>query len=412
MSASKNLKIAWLFPSLELGNYWHPVFSQFTEHYPQTTIYTGAWTGFAPGFVDRFVVKVVGKMRFVDRTHSQTGYSQGFIYASPAIVWELWRDRPNLIFTTGFCIWTVLVLLFKPLLRWRVIIAYEGSAPGVDYRQSRLRTVLRRSLAKVADGLITNSRAGQAYLQDVLKIPQRKISMRPYEVPDPTALMHRLGQVAIASPISPAIPSSSVAVADITTAIPSAARTTTTEKGYSHPTFLFTGQLIPRKGLHLLLEACRQLKAEGCDAYQLLVAGDGEQRSQLEAFAQMHNLPVTWLGWINYGQLGQYFRAADVFILPTLEDTWGMVILEAMAFAKPVLCSKWAGASELVIDGENGYVFDCHDPTAIATAMRRLIEQPGLIAKMGDRSQQLISQHTPTEAVAFLSQVVEQTMRC
>jgi glycosyltransferase involved in cell wall biosynthesis len=408
MSASKNLKIAWLFPSLELGNYWHPVFSQFTEHYPQTTIYTGVWTGFAPGFVDRFVVKVVGKMRFVDRTHSQTGYSQGFIYASPTIIWQLWRDRPNLIFTTGFCIWTVLVLLFKPLLRWRVIIAYEGSAPGVDYRQSRLRTVLRRSLASIADGLITNSRAGQAYLQDVLKVPQRKISVRPYEVPDPIALMHRLGQGAIASTVNPIASAMVAGSKTVTTSIVA----TATKEGDSCPTFLFTGQLIPRKGLHLLLEACRQLKAEGCEAYQLLVAGDGEQRPELEAFAQMHNLPVTWLGWINYGQLGQYFRDADVFILPTLEDTWGMVILEAMAFGKPVLCSKWAGASELVMDGENGYVFDCHDPAAIATTMRRLIEQPGLIAKMGDRSKQFISQHTPTEAVAFLSQVVEQTIRC
>jgi glycosyltransferase involved in cell wall biosynthesis len=111
------------------------------------------------------------------------------------------------------------------------------------------------------------------------------------------------------------------------------------------------------------------------------------------------------VGQVSYSQLGSYFRAADVFILPTLEDIWGMVVLEAMAFGKPILCSQWAGAAELICDGENGYLFDAHQPEAIATAMQRLIDQPDQIAPMGERSAALIAKHTPTAAAQFLVQV-------
>jgi glycosyltransferase involved in cell wall biosynthesis len=378
MSAS-SLRIAWLFPSLDLGNYWHPVLSEFTKIYSQTIVYTGVWPGFSPGFEDAFTVKVVGKMRFVDATKSETGYSQGFIYASPGILGELLSFKPQVIFTTGFCIWTIFSLLLKPFSGWRVVIAYEGSSPGVDYRYSPLRLFLRRLMTRFTDAFITNSHAGKSYLVDILGVPEQAIFARPYEVPDVEALLKRL----------------------------ESAKQENLQ--LQRPVFLFTGQLIPRKGLHRLLEACLLLKDQGYSQYTLLIAGDGPQKEELENFCQEHGLEgcVKWLGWVSYGSLGGYFRNADVFILPTLEDTWGMVVLESMAFGKPVLCSRWAGASELVIDGENGYLFDSHQPEAIAQAMRLLIDHPDLIQSMGQRSQDLIAQHTPKASAQFLSKVTD-----
>jgi glycosyltransferase involved in cell wall biosynthesis len=145
------------------------------------------------------------------------------------------------------------------------------------------------------------------------------------------------------------------------------------------------------------------------------VAGEGEQRQELETFCQTERLEdcVQWLGWIDYGQLGTYFRYVDVFVLPTLEDVWGMVVLEAMAFGKPVLCSKFAGASELIFEGENGYLFDPHQSEKIADILHSLIDsysQNNIIVKMGDKSQELIAQHTPIAAAKFLAKVTDSTM--
>ena len=179
------------------------------------------------------------------------------------------------------------------------------------------------------------------------------------------------------------------------------------------PVFLFIGQLIPRKGLQFLLEACIILKTKGYHNFTLLVVGDGAEREELEVFSKNHGLEdcVKWAGWVGYGSLGSYFHNADVFVLPTLEDTWGMVVLESMTFGKPVLCSKFAGASEMVLEGENGYLFDPHNPEELAKVMCRFIEEPNLIAAMGKKSQQLMSQHTPQAAAQFFVEVISSVRR-
>jgi glycosyltransferase involved in cell wall biosynthesis len=101
--------------------------------------------------------------------------------------------------------------------------------------------------------------------------------------------------------------------------------------------------------------------------------------------------------------LGAYFQQADIFVFPTFEDVWGMVVPEAMVFGKPVLCSNGAAAYELIAEGENGYIFDPHDPPALAEAMQRFLDNPDLIKSMGERSRQIIAQKTPeTAAQAYI----------
>jgi glycosyltransferase involved in cell wall biosynthesis len=176
---------------------------------------------------------------------------------------------------------------------------------------------------------------------------------------------------------------------------------------YKQPIFLFVGSITPRKGLHLLLQACAILQQQGCDKYTLAIIGDGTQRKELEDFCQEKGLSdrVRWIGKVDYSKLGAYFSESDVFVLPTLEDTWGMVVLEAMVLGKAVLSSKWAGASELVIEGENGYCFDPYDPEKLSQLMRLFIDNPDLAVAMGKKSKQLMAQYTPEAAAQFLSKV-------
>ena len=376
MTGKDDLRVAWLFPSMVRGNYWHPVLSEFTKIFQQTTVYTGFWPGFTPGFEGAFRVEVVGKTRLTETTQPLPRYSRGVAYASLNIVGHLLQFKPQVIFTSGFSIWTLLALLFKPWGRWRTIVAYEGSSPMVDCCDSKLRLTLRRLMVRFADAFVTNSIRGKVYLTKILGAEENCVFAQPYEVPDLKAL-------------------SGQQEAEINLEV-------------QHPVFLYTGQLIRRKGLHLLLEACAILQKQGCRNYTVCLVGDGPQRDELEDFSQKHDLKdrIQWVRWVDYVRLNTYFRNADVFVLPTLEDTWGMVVLEAMVFGKPILCSKWAGASEMVVEGENGYVFDPHDPEELARIMGCFVEQPELIVSMGRRSRRMMERFTPEAAADFLGGVV------
>jgi glycosyltransferase involved in cell wall biosynthesis len=77
--------------------------------------------------------------------------------------------------------------------------------------------------------------------------------------------------------------------------------------------------------------------SKGYEGYSLVVIGTGKQREELEAFITERHLEAQ-VGWVEYGRLGAYFQQADVFVFPTFEDVWGMVVLEAMVFGKPVFC--------------------------------------------------------------------------
>jgi glycosyltransferase involved in cell wall biosynthesis len=375
------VRTAWLFPSLHKGNYWQPIFRDFSQRF-ETIVYAGRWPGFSSGLEDTFKVEVVGK------TTVGQDYSARFTNASPKIVVPLLKFRPHLIFASGFSIWTMLVLLLKPLTQWHVVILYDGSSPSIDFRNSWSRLLLRRSIARVTDGFCANSSAAKDYLIEVLNAPTAKVFGNPYLVPDVTALVS----------------------IDRTEAWRSSLPALTNDSNIT--TFLFVGELIPRKGLRQLLQACSLLNQSPSQNYRVLVIGDGEERAELAQLAQAEDLSdfVTWLGWVPYERLGAYFQLADALIFPTLEDVWGMVVLEAMAFGKPVLCSRWAGSAEIIVPGENGELFDPHQPGELAALMGRFLQQPMLLKTMGCKAKQLTSPYTPKTAVDNFEKVVCQVL--
>jgi glycosyltransferase involved in cell wall biosynthesis len=376
MSSNNSLRVAWVLPVAWF--YWQPVLSEFTRLFPDTTVFTGLFPGFAKGYENSLTVELVGKTKVVGLTKSETGYGDNFTYLSPAIIGCLLQLKPDVVFTSSFGIWTMLVVLLKPIGRWRVVIAYEGCSPGVDYRNSWLRLTLRRLLVAGADACITNSHAGKDYLTKFLKARDDSVFVKPYEIPVPEAFLSAVSN------------------------------TKQSRESLNCPVFLFVGHIVPRKGLNFLLEACAILRSQGYSNYTILVVGDGSQQEELEAFCESHGLTdcVRWEGRVEYELIGSYFQMADAFILPTLEDTWGVVVLEAMLFGKPILCSKGAGTSELIVNGENGYVFEPQDVEALARLMRQLIDDPQLIVTMSEKSKQTMAMHTPKSASEVLTKIV------
>jgi glycosyltransferase involved in cell wall biosynthesis len=379
MISCENIRVAWLLPIAWF--YWQPVLSEFTRLFPSTTVFTGRFPGFAKGLENSINVELVGETNVVGLTKAGTSYGDHFTYLSPAIAERLLKLKPNVIFTSSFGVWTLLAILFKFIGGWRIVIAYEGSSPGVDYRNSAVRLFVRRAMVWLADAYITNSQAGRDYLVDILRARSERVFLQPYEIPDEKTLP---GYGAVAEEIS----------------------------SLPRPLFLFVGHLVPRKGIPLLLQACVTLQARGYTHYSLVVVGDGPQQDELKDFCQEQGLSdrVRWMGRVSYDQIGSYFKDTDVFVFPTMEDTWGVVTLEAMLLGKPILCSKGAGTSELVVHGENGYVFPPDDAVELADLMQKFLDHPELIPAMGARSQQIMRQYTPEAAAQSMVQITKLVM--
>ena len=113
-------------------------------------------------------------------------------------------------------------------------------------------------------------------------------------------------------------------------------------------TFLAAGRLEPRKGMILLIEAFAAMPSE----YRLRIVGDGPERKRLESSVASYELNdrVVFTGSVSHDEMRSEFENSDVFVFPSLRDTSGAVVLEAMAMALPVICFDHQGGAEMVGD--------------------------------------------------------------
>jgi glycosyltransferase involved in cell wall biosynthesis len=381
-TVGNDVRVAWLFPSLARGYYWQPVFKEFAARCPNTAVFTCIWPGFAPGFEDAFEVHTLPGLGYVDFGKKLPDSRRGFIWTPLSILKKLSAFDPDVVFSSGFSGWTVCALLLKLLRRTRVIVYWEGcSAQSVG--SSKVKTILRRWIAQFADGAVSNSDEGVSYLRDVIGMPQDKLLSHPCQVPDLTLL---------ASNTSEAVLDASLLV-------------------LKRPVFLYVGSLIPRKGWRYLMDAAGLLVSRGIKEFSVLFVGSGEQEGELRAAIKEHGLEdiVHQVGGVAYHNLGPYYSSADVFVSPTRADTWGVAVLEAMAFGKPVLCSKYAGSRQMVGHGKNGFVFDPFDSEQLAGYMVRFIEDRNLAERMGACSLEKMAPFTPERAAEELANLALQT---
>jgi glycosyltransferase involved in cell wall biosynthesis len=125
-----------------------------------------------------------------------------------------------------------------------------------------------------------------------------------------------------------------------------AARTPTSGNQYR---LLYVGRLLEWKGLDLALQAVSQLK-QSQPGIRFTVVGDGPANVRLHRMAEELGLSdiVEWIPWVPHNRVREYYRAADVFLFPSLQDSGGMAVLEAMAHGLPVVCTDLGGPGVIV----------------------------------------------------------------
>ncbi len=377
-----NTRVAFLFPSLARPHYWQPVFREFTRLIPDTTIFTGCWGGFVRGYEGAFKIELVDGARPFALKNNREGYKPGFYWAPLSIAVDLVRLRPDIIFTTGFTVWTICALLYKLVGRAAVIVLWDGSSPHSAFRISKVRHFLRRAMAPFFDFAVSNMHEGIEYMRDFLGIPERKLLSHPFQVADLAILD--------SGPCDLNLPAT------------------------RRPTFLFVGTINVRKGWRYLLDAAQVLIKQGIDQFSVVFVGTGKEEEELHDRIREQGLShiVHHVGAVPYYKIASCYRNADVFVFPTTEDVWGLVLLEAMAFGKPVVCSKYAGAREMMRHEENGFLVDPRDVDALAGYMARFIRNPKLISEYGARSRELIAPFTSMRAARVLADLAVKTHGC
>jgi glycosyltransferase involved in cell wall biosynthesis len=148
---------------------------------------------------------------------------------------------------------------------------------------------------------------------------------------------------------------------------------------------LYVGQISHRKGVCVLVEAARRLRRRPVEFH---VIGGIVSPDVLE------NLPenVQWKGPRLHVGVAETMRQADLFVLPSIEDAFGLVVLEAMASALPVVASDHVGASELITNGKDGLIVAAGDAGALANAIETLLERDDLRTRMGNAARARVEQ--------------------
>jgi glycosyltransferase involved in cell wall biosynthesis len=181
------------------------------------------------------------------------------------------------------------------------------------------------------------------------------------------------------------------------------------------PRLVCVGRLCEQKGQLLLVEALQRLTERQIEC-DLVLAGDGEMRPDIEALIERHGLQprVRITGWIGSGQVRDEICAARALVLPSFAEGLPVVIMEAMALRRPVITTFVAGIPELVQAGANGWLVPAGDVEALTDAMAAcLATDQETLARMGEaaRARVLVRHDVDREAAKLAALFGQSSVR-
>lgn len=307
------------------------------------------------------------------KNDSNFANSKLVIKRQPGLLKEIKKINPDVIITEGFGGWAPVGIYYKITHGKKLCMFYERTR-YVERNSPWYKTLYRKIVGRAVDHFLINGVQTEEYLSQVLKfknIPKSKGCM-----------------VADSSGLSIAVKSFSKEERlefkkqlSITTGL----------------TYLFVGQMVLRKGIDKLLSAwLNHIKSYPED--HLVVIGDGVLLEECKTqYGNQSNIHI--LGPINYSFIHKYYAICDVFIMPTLEDNWCLVLPEAMACEKAVACSIYNGGTvELIQDGVNGYSFDPLDYNSLVEVLSKFHASNVSVEQMGEASASIEKNFSPESA--------------
>jgi glycosyltransferase involved in cell wall biosynthesis len=294
------------------------VFSVLADQFDLLVLHGGreanrdSWNDVEKAVPNARVVRAWGWQIHYTKKLNGEPFDEKFIHITPGFAWHLFRFQPDLVISNELGFRSMIALAYGTAFRKPVWLWWGGTLHS-ERHTGRLKRALRRVFTLWANRWITYGQAATDYLlhlglkRDRILQSQNAIDEERFKASADAAWT-----------INP------------------------------RPVVLYTGQLIERKGVGLLLDAAASVQQRGHE-FSLLLVGNGREKGALERRARDLGLKnVHFRPAQSAEKMPSVYRSADLLVLPTLEDIWGLVANEAILSGIPVLCSKYAGcASEL-----------------------------------------------------------------
>jgi glycosyltransferase involved in cell wall biosynthesis len=290
------------------------------------------------------------------------------VSVNPNLVGFLCRERPDVIFCSGFIISTLFACAYRVFKNTRIVIWNEGHQISEGQRQLRsLRRGIRRLISALASGFVVAGRASQEYVNSLLPRNIKKPIVVSYNCVDGEALVLACKNFK----------------SDLATWAPFRNR-------YPNKVILFSGRLVELKGIRLLLQVYERVLESSPSEVGLILLGEGELREEIQREKERRGLHHLYLeGFIGPEEYPKFFAAADLFLFLSLHDCNPLVISEALSCRLPIICSNLVGnAVDFVEEGRNGHVVDPFDIEGVAEKVLSVLYSPR-IEEMRNASQDI-----------------------
>jgi N-acetyl-alpha-D-glucosaminyl L-malate synthase BshA len=176
--------------------------------------------------------------------------------------------------------------------------------------------------------------------------------------------------------------------------------------GKDEKVIIYVGRLHSVKGLEYLITAMNLIKDKEPNA-RIILIGDGSEKEKLKTIVKnlMLESRINFFGGVPNQKIPEYLTASDVFVLPSLSESFGIVNLEAMASGLPVVTTKVGGLPEIVTEGENGFLVEPKNPQQLAEKILFLLKNDELRLKMSLNNREKVKQYRWENVVAQLEKI-------
>lgn len=301
---------------------------------------------------------------------------------SPGLIRQVIQSNPDVLISDGFMQWTYAALATRFLKGIPHVMCYERTK-HTERTAGKLRTVYRKFVSHWIDAIDCNGVQTEEYLVE-MGFPKERMTRG-----------HMVADVAGLSQAVQCVTDGEVAVLR-------------KQLNCKEVMMLFVGQLIPRKGVKELIEAWKDFNCDGNVDATLVYVGNGVQMNELKVMIDEQCIAnVVLAGEVDYDSIAPYYKAADCFVIPTLEDNWSLVVPEAMACGLPIATSIYNGCHPELVHTENGWVFDPLNKKNLVATLQQIVAHKNQLKEMGEASKRIVSKHTPERAARSIMEAIE-----
>lgn len=293
---------------------------------------------------------------------------------SPGLIHQVIKTRPEALVSDGFMQWTYAPLLVKAIKGIPHVMCYERTE-HTERRAGTLRKQYRRFVSKWIDVIDCNGVLCGEYVKKLLGWKDNRLTYG-HMVADVEGMKSDVKKV------------TEIQVAALREDLQVAGTV-----------LLFVGQLIDRKGVMELLAAWNEFKSKCHVPCTMVFVGTGEKEKIMKDIIEIHNIPnVVMAGSVPYENIPVFYRMADCFILPTMEDNWSLVIPEAMACGLPVATTMYNGCHPELVTKRNGWLFDSMDKNDIVRTLDDIIGKRHQLKTMGENGRHIVEKYNAMNA--------------